>query len=78
MNVLHAIGQALRDGFLLIPLPAVRALFVGLLVALLLWVWSLPVAPADDASPTDRRAARRLKWIASVALGIQIGIYLWL
>ncbi len=92
MTPLHSIGQWLRSTLLEIPLPAVRALFVGLLVALMVWVWSLPVtdvlgedAVVENESNSDscddhhrRRVARQLKWVATVAIAVQIAIYAWL
>ena len=42
MTFLHAIGNFFRELFLKIPLEAVRGMFVLLLLALLVWVWSLP------------------------------------
>jgi hypothetical protein len=75
---LHHFGQAIRDLFALIPLAAVRVLFVATLIGVLAWVLTLPrqaTCPADR--PADRPAAwsENLKIWAALALLIQIAIY---
>ncbi len=65
MTPLHTIGEFVRNLMLRIPLPAVRVLFVGLLVALLLWVLRLPreetVAPGE---PT--------RWYTNLKFGFDV------
>ncbi len=45
MTPLHQFGDFLRDALSTIPLWSVRALFVGSLIAVLLWVLHLPAPP---------------------------------
>jgi len=77
MSPLHYIGEAIRELLLLIPLSAVRWLFVATLVVLLIWVLMLPrsmTTPPGGASRWDEN----LKIGAGAALLIQIVIYLML
>ncbi len=74
MTPLHSFGEALRQWLLTIPLSAVRLLFVGTLVVVLLWVLSLPsreTTPLHGATRWDEN----LKLGAGLALIIQIVIY---
>lgn len=74
MTPLHSLGNSLRDLLLTIPLSAVRLLFVGTLIALLVWVIRLPnseVTPLGGATRWDEN----LKVGAILALVIQIVIY---
>ncbi len=75
---LHAIGDAIRAWLLLIPLPLVRLAFALLPLALLIWVWLLPrdAVERPGESETRDRAAQQLKWAATVALGLQVVVYL--
>ena len=77
MTPLHHIGEFVRDALLGIPLWAVRALFVGSLVVLLVWVLRLP-----RTATTPREGARRwdenLKGPAALAVVIQLLVYLLL
>lgn len=76
ITLLHRVGDGLRELMTAVPLPAVRAIFVALLLALLVWVLRLPrerVRPPADA-PGDWSS--NLKLWAAVALGIQVLIYL--
>jgi hypothetical protein len=74
MTPLHQFGEFLRQSLQMIPMPAVRVLFVASLVALLLWVLRLP--PSATTPPGGaRRWDENLKVGASVALVIQILIY---
>lgn len=74
MTPLHHLGDLIRNALLLVPLPLVRALFVGSLIALLTWVWLLP---RDATSPPGgaRRWDENLKLGATLALIIQILVY---
>ena len=77
MTPLHHIGEFLRQRLLLIPLSAVRILFVGTLIILLFWVLRLPrsaTTPVGGAKRWDEN----LKLGASIALLIQIVIYICL
>ena len=74
MTPLHWLGDWIRSVLVAIPLPLVRLLFVGTLVALLIWVWRLPkeiVSPPGGA----RRWDENLKLGATLALVIQILVY---
>ena len=74
MTPLHQFGDLLRDALSAIPLWSVRALFVGSLIAVLLWLLRLP---RSATTPWDGRARwdENLKTTASIALLIQIAIY---
>lgn len=75
MTPLHYIGNAIRDLLLSIPMGAVRILFVGTLVSLLIWVLRLPrerTTPKGGAKRWDEN----LKLGATLAIAIQIVIYL--
>ncbi|MCA9058306.1 MAG: hypothetical protein KDA96_14230 [Planctomycetaceae bacterium] len=77
MTPLHQFGESVRDALLLIPLWVVRAVFVGSLMLLLVWVLRLPataVRPKDGTGKWDEN----LKPIAALALLIQVAIYLLL
>lgn len=74
---LHQIGAGIRDVLLLIPLPMVRVIFLALLAAVLLWVLSLPRSETT-APDSDGRSGANLKVGASIALGMQLAIYLLL
>ncbi|MCA9178879.1 MAG: hypothetical protein KDB14_30660 [Planctomycetales bacterium] len=76
MTPLHYIGDFLRAALGAVPLTLVRALFVGTLIALLVWVLRLP---AEATSPPGgaKRWDENLKVGAAVALVLQILIYLW-
>ena len=78
MTFLHRIGDLVREWMIAVPMPLVRGLFLLLLLALLVWVWRLPEemvrAPREETGPA--RSGANLKLWASVALGLQILIYL--
>ncbi len=77
MTPLHWIGDNLRELLLGIPLPAVRAAFVALPLALLIWVLFLPAQ--QTRPPSGRHAiSGNLKLWSVVALAIQVAIYIWL
>ncbi|MCA9038482.1 MAG: hypothetical protein KDA91_25325 [Planctomycetaceae bacterium] len=74
MTPVHQLGEWLRQLLQAVPLPAVRALFVGSLIILLVWVLRLPtseVSPPGGAKRWDEN----LKFGACLALAIQIVIY---
>ena len=72
MSLLITIGETLRVWLSAVPLPVVRGLFVGTLLAVLLWVWWLP--PQVTTPPGGaRRWDENLKLGATLALVIQIG-----
>jgi len=77
MSPLHQVGGFLRELLSGVPLGMARLLFVLLLASLLAWVWTLPKSQIE---PEGRRPrlSENLKLWASVALGIQILIYLLL
>lgn len=74
MTPLHAIGNFFHELLLKIPLELVRGVFVVLLLALLVWVWTLP---RSQTTPEGRESRwdENLKLWASVALVIQVLIY---
>jgi hypothetical protein len=74
MTWLHEFGDLLRGALLAVPLPVVRALFVGLPLVVLLWVLRLP-ASATTPPGGARRWDENLKLGASLALLIQVVIY---
>lgn len=74
MTVLHRFGDFIRAALLAIPLPMVRVVFVGTLLALLVWVLLLPrsvTTPPNGSGRWDEN----LKLGATLALLIQIVIY---
>ncbi|QDT33435.1 hypothetical protein [Thalassoglobus polymorphus] len=77
MSPLHYIGQIVREALQMIPMWGVRLLFVGTLVALLIWVLRLP-----ESETTPEGGAKRwdenLKLGASLALILQIIVYSFL
>jgi hypothetical protein len=74
MTFLHRIGEAIRDLLLQVPLTGVRLLFVGSLIAVLLWVLTMP-KECTEPEGGARRWDENLKWSAGLALGIQILVY---
>jgi hypothetical protein len=77
MTILHDLGALVRELLQSVPLSAVRAMFVGSLLLVLVWVLRLPrsaVIPEGGSGRWDEN----LKPVAAVALGIQIVIYLLL
>lgn len=77
MTPLHYFGDMLRQVLQLVPLSAVRLLFVASLIALLVWVVRLPQS-ATTPPGGAKRWDENLKVGAAIALCIQILIYLWL
>ena len=74
MTPLHQFGQFVRQALATVPLPAVRALFITLLLAVLIWTLLLPreaTTPDGDSS----RPAENLKLWATLALLIQLAFY---
>ena len=54
MSVIHEIGDALRHAFAQIPLPFVRAAFVAVPLAIMLWVLRLPNAETTPPGRSSR------------------------
>lgn len=77
MSPLHHIGQTVREALMAIPLSGVRALFVGSLVALLIWVLRLPKSETTPPGGA-KRWDENLKLGASLALILQIIVYSFL
>jgi hypothetical protein len=71
---LHHIGEFFRNLTLAIPLGVVRLLFVGLLVALLIWVLRLPKSETTPPGGSDK-PTENLKLWAGLAISAQIVIY---
>ncbi len=74
MTPLHDFGDWLRQLLAAIPLSLVRVLFVGSLVAVLMWVLTLPRSETTPAGGS-KRWDDNLKLSAGLALVIQIVIY---
>jgi hypothetical protein len=74
MTPLHHIGEWLRSTAMLIPMGAVRVLFVALPALLILWVLRLPRAATNPPDGTGR-LVENLKLWAVLALLIQVVIY---
>lgn len=74
MTPLHQIGEFLRQTLLTVPLSWVRVLFVGSLVALLIWVLLLPKS-VTTPNGGAKRWDENLKTGAAIAILIQILIY---
>jgi hypothetical protein len=74
MTPLHYFGEFLRDLLAAVPLVWVRVLFVGLPLAVMVWVVSLP---KESTRPQAGRThwAENLKIWAVLALLVQIVIY---
>jgi len=77
MTPLHTIGNFIRNLMLLVPLDAVRVLFVAVLVGLLIWVLRLP---REVTTPPEESTGwtPNLKLVASLTLIVQIVIYSFL
>ena len=74
MTPLHHIGDFFRELTLLIPLPAVRIVFVAIPCLLLVWVLLLPRETTTPTEPTGR-FGENLKYGAALALVLQAIIY---
>ncbi|QDV48036.1 hypothetical protein [Gimesia fumaroli] len=73
MTPLHHIGNFIRELVVPIPLWCVRALFLGTLIAVLIWVVRLP---KENTTPSETAPwYQNLKIWACLALAIQIVIY---
>ena len=74
MTILHWFGNTLREQQLLVPLPAARWLFIGLILVLMAWIVQLP---SSQSTPPDRRSAwyEDLKIWAWLALMFQVVVY---
>lgn len=74
MTPIHRFGDFLREKLMLVPLSAVRILFLASLVAVLIWVITLPRERTEPPGGAKRWDAN-LKVTAAIALLIQIVIY---
>jgi len=73
---LHYIGDFLRELLLAVPLPAARALFLAVPIALLIWVLLLPRQDVTASAGEARGGwSTNLKVWAALALLVQILIY---
>jgi len=77
MTPVHQFGEFLRQSLQTIPMAAIRVLFVGTLVGLLIWVIRLPRS-ATTPSGGAKRWDENLKVGASLAILFQILIYICL
>ena len=78
MTPLHWIGDTVRQAMMAVPMSVVRAIFVALLLALLVWVLRLPkerTRPPEGSDGADHWSANLKLW-AAIALILQIVIYL--
>lgn len=81
MTPLHWFGELIRNAMIAVPMGVVRALFVGLLLGLLVWVLRLPKErtrpPLEDGSGYDEKSlSGNLKLWAALALALLALIYL--
>ena len=76
MTLLHTLGEFVRELLAWIPLSWGRGLFVAVPVLLLIWVLALP-REATTSKEYPRRISGNLKLWASVALLIQIAVYVF-
>ena len=81
MTPLHWIGELIRKAMIAVPMGAVRALFVALLLGLLVWVLRLPRErtrpPLADGTGVDEKSlSGNLKLWAALALVLLTLIYL--
>lgn len=74
MTPLHDFGDLIRGLLMLIPMSAVRVLFIGTLVVILVWVWRLPKAEVTPDGGA-RRWDEDLRIGATAALALQILAY---
>lgn len=77
MTPLHKFGDFVREQLMLVPLSAVRLLFLISLIVLLIWVIWLPREQTEPPGGAKRWDAN-LKVPAVLALVIQIVIYSFL
>ncbi|MBQ15726.1 MAG: hypothetical protein CMJ65_01240 [Planctomycetaceae bacterium] len=71
---LHTFGDAIREAMALVPLSAVRGLFVALPLVLLAWILVRPVKSAEGDEPPEHPTVS-LKIAATFALLLQAVIY---
>jgi hypothetical protein len=74
MTPLHQFGESIRNVMLMIPLSAVRGLFLLTLIVLLIWVLRLPTAAVTPTGGA-KRWDENLKIGAALALLLQIAVY---
>ena len=74
MTPLHYIGDWLRELLSIVPLSAVRVLFLLVFAGLILWVLTLPRNETTDPA-RKYRIMENLKLWAVLALLIQIAVY---
>jgi hypothetical protein len=76
MTPLHWFGDFVRDAMMAVPMGVVRAIFVGLLLALLVWVLRLPKERVQPPEEERGGWSANLKLWAAIALLLQVLIYL--
>jgi len=77
MSPLHYFGDFVRELLLKVPLPLARGLFVLLMLALLIWVLTLPRKEVTRSESSDRISENLRVW-AALALLIQVVVYVFL
>lgn len=53
-SLLHWIGDQLREALLAVPMWAARGLFIGVLLALMIWIVQLPKSATTPPSGSNR------------------------
>ena len=76
MTPLHWFGDLVRSVMMAVPMGVVRAIFVGLLLALLVWVLRLPKDRVRPPEGAREGLSANLKLWAAIALLLQVLIYL--
>ncbi len=74
MSPLHATGDVLRTLFLMVPMGAVRVVFVAIPLLLMVWVLRLPSSETVPPSKEHRWDEDLRVW-AWIALATQVLVY---
>lgn len=75
VNLLKPLAEVLHDGVRAMPLWAAKLLFLGLLLILMIWVWTLKSeAPSSSRSMVDRLRKDLRLWAIGILL-FQVIIY---
>lgn len=77
MSPLHYFGDFIRELLLKVPLPFARALFVLLMLALLIWILTLPRKEVTRSESSNRLSENLRIW-AALALFVQVIVYIFL
>lgn len=77
MSPLHYFGDFVRELFLKVPLELARGLFVLLMLALLIWVLTLPKKEVSRSESSEPISENLRIW-AALALLVQVVVYVFL